>query len=250
MNILIEEYECLDSTNETLYKRGLEGADEGLVILADSQNKGRGRAGRSFYSPSGNLYMSILLRPKKNASDLNLITPMAAVSVYLTVLEEFGISLGIKWVNDLYHKGKKVCGILTSLHLDENNLVDYAVVGIGLNVYSNDIPEELKDIVGFLLDVSEKKVENKKDMKHLALKISECFKNFYESNDHSAMMEIYKNNSILFEKRISYLYGEKSKTADVLDITDEGELVVRFEDGTTECIKDGEIHILEMSDKR
>lgn len=247
MKILIEEYDCLDSTNDTLYKRGLDGAKEGLTILAATQKKGKGRAGRSFYSPRGNLYMSFLLRPFHSPSELGYLTPMVAVAVYNAVLEVFGISLGIKWVNDLYYGGKKVCGILTSLHLDERNLVDFAVVGIGINVYSNELPDELKDIVGFLLDVSEKKAENKIGMRFLAEKVCDHFIKLYEGHDILSMMEVYRDRSIVLGNKIKYLYGYEEREAIALDISNDGELVVRFDDGKIEYLSDGEVHILEMN---
>ncbi|MEG2174498.1 MAG: biotin--[acetyl-CoA-carboxylase] ligase, partial [Oscillospiraceae bacterium] len=141
----------VDSTNHAMRHAALEGASSGAVLLAEEQTDGRGRFSRSFWSPPGGLYMSILLRPQ-NRFDAVLLTTAAAVAVCRAVQSLTKLDLRIKWVNDLYLGKRKVCGILTEAATDmESRNVESAVIGIGLNVKFHDaLPTELVDIAGAL----------------------------------------------------------------------------------------------------
>ena len=117
-----------DSTNRVAKELARQGAKHGTAVLARRQSAGRGRMERSFFSPEGGLVLSVILRPDVPPEDLPLMTPMAATAVWKAVESLTGIRLGIKWVNDLYLEGKKVCGILCE------GAGDAVVVGIGLNL--------------------------------------------------------------------------------------------------------------------
>ncbi|MBO5929451.1 MAG: biotin--[acetyl-CoA-carboxylase] ligase, partial [Clostridia bacterium] len=139
-------YALLDSTNTELCRLAREGAPEGTVIFADEQQKGRGRRGHTFFSPLSGLYMSLLLRPQAEVSPLH-ITTAAAVAVAEAIEQLTGIPAGIKWVNDIYCNGKKVCGILTEgAFFPGSAQLQYAVLGIGINVGLMEFPEELREI--------------------------------------------------------------------------------------------------------
>ena len=128
----------VSSTNTMLREKANEEIPEGYVIIANGQTEGRGRRGRSFYSPvDTGIYLSILLRPKEIATnELTNLTSMAAVAACETIEEVSGQTPGIKWVNDIYIGGRKVSGILTEASISmENVSVEYVVVGIGFNVY-------------------------------------------------------------------------------------------------------------------
>ena len=133
-------YESLPGTNDTLRALAAEGAPHGTLVLAAGQSAGRGRLGRSFVSPAGKgLYMSLLLRPGTLCPDALTVTAAAAVAVCRAVEQLGGPSLGIKWVNDLYLNGRKVCGILTEGTASlETGTFDSIVVGIGLNLTAED----------------------------------------------------------------------------------------------------------------
>ena len=128
-----------DSTNRVAKELARQGAKHGTAVLARRQSAGRGRMGRQFFSPEGGLYLSVILRPDVTPEDLLLMTPMAATAVWKAVESLTGIRLGIKWVNDLYLEGKKVCGILCE------GAGDAVVVGIGLNLCTPEggFPPEL-----------------------------------------------------------------------------------------------------------
>ena len=129
-------HERLDSSNQTAKRLALAGAPHGTLVLAGQQSAGRGRMGRRFESPAGKgIYLSLVLRVPVPASEALGVTVGAAVAVARAVQKLCGIELGIKWVNDLYYQGKKVCGILTEAGTSvESGLLEWLVVGIGLNL--------------------------------------------------------------------------------------------------------------------
>lgn len=151
----IEVYDRLPGTNAALRVRAAQQAPEGLVLIAQAQSAGRGRSGRSFFSPPGGLYMSLLLRPEFSIRQSVYLTAMAAVAAARACETLCGSPIQIKWVNDLWKDGKKVCGILTEASMDvESGLLEYAIVGPGFNLVPppNGWPPELEGIAGSLFD--------------------------------------------------------------------------------------------------
>lgn len=140
-------YETLESSNKTAKLLALEGAPHGTLVLTAHQSAGRGRLGRRFESPAGKgVYFSVLLRPPLTPASAQSATIGAAVAVCRAVKALCGLDLGVKWVNDVYYRGKKVCGILTEAGTDiESGQLDWLVVGIGLNLTASaaDWPPEL-----------------------------------------------------------------------------------------------------------
>lgn len=151
----IEVYDRLPGTNAALRARADATVPEGLVLIAQAQSAGRGRSGRSFFSPPGGLYLSLLLRPELAARQAVFLTVMAAVAAARACEAVCGGTIQIKWVNDLWKDGKKVCGILTEASMDvESGLLEYAIVGLGFNLLPppDGWPAELQGIAGSLLD--------------------------------------------------------------------------------------------------
>ena len=168
LDLDISVFDEVTSTNTLLKEKAAAGAREGTVIIANSQTGGKGRLGRSFYSPRNTgLDISILLRPSDLPPQKALkITTMAAVSAchaIESVLSGDDVPQ-IKWVNDIFYRGKKVVGILTEASVSmENGNLEYAVLGIGFNVYAPEdgFPEELKDIAGAILPERQPDAKNK-----------------------------------------------------------------------------------------
>lgn len=124
----------VDSTNNVLFGLGEEAAEDGTVIIADMQTRGRGRLNRSWYSPEGkNLYASVLFRPDISISESPVFTFVASLAL-MDTFESFGIEAEIKWPNDIVYSGKKIAGVLTEMKPGRNFLVDFIVVGIGANL--------------------------------------------------------------------------------------------------------------------
>ena len=142
----------ITSTNTVLKTLAAEGAPSGLALIAGEQTAGRGRMGRSFYSPAGTgLYLSLMLRPAMRAEEAVRLTACAAVAAAETIEELSGRETRIKWVNDILVDGRKVCGILTEASVDcENGMMNYVIIGLGVNLRDPEggFPEELQSIAG------------------------------------------------------------------------------------------------------
>ena len=164
--VLVEVWKEIASTNQRMKQLAVEKKlPHGSVVVAQLQTEGKGRKGRKFYSPKDSgLYLSVLLYPEKTAQKSLEITAAAAVAVCKAVENCCGVSLGIKWVNDLYLENKKVCGILTEAVTDfETGDIEFVVVGIGLNLYepTGGFPKELKEKAGAILPDGQKVDKNK-----------------------------------------------------------------------------------------
>ena len=167
----VQLFDEIDSTNTECKRRIQElpyGEDifshipEGTVFLSDYQTAGRGRMGKAFLSPKGSgLYFSILTKPKGQNKNPLVLTCHAAVAVKRAVKEVFGMELSIKWVNDLFYKGKKLVGILAEGQLSDSSSLAYCIMGIGINLFfpESGFPEELSGIAGALFDYDEEKKE-------------------------------------------------------------------------------------------
>lgn len=152
----VRVYQEITSTNDVLKKLAIEEqVPEGTTLVSDYQTGGKGRLGRSFFSPKGTgIYLSMLLRPEGSVIDNLILTAQAAVAVYRAVLKATGKQLSIKWVNDLYLSDRKVCGILSEGQASmESGRLEYVIVGIGINLYEpeNGFPEDIRDKAGSIM---------------------------------------------------------------------------------------------------
>lgn len=218
-----------------------KGAGEGTVVVANRQSGGRGRRGKSFFSPdSVGLYFSALFCPQFTACDATFITTAAAVATAKAIEEICGRKCGIKWVNDLYFKEKKVCGILCEAVMSGDKL--YIILGIGINLLppDNGFPEEIKNIAGSIFE----KGENINDAKKLLpQKILDNFYKYYKNFEDRAFIEEYKNYSIMSGKKITVIKENGSFEATALGVDDECRLVIENSNGTREVLSSGEISI-------
>lgn len=238
----VEVYRSVDSTNTVLRGLAAEGAPEGTAVLSGAQTAGRGRFGRSFFSPSDSgVYLSLLLRPDLAADRSVLITTAAAVSVCEAVSAVAGLEPAIKWVNDILVDGKKVCGILTEASFGmETGRLDYAIVGIGINVYAPDggFPPELREIAGSLFPQRRAELRNQ-----LAAEVLNRFSHHYKTLEQPDFIEEYRRRSAVIGRRVTVLSGGKSEPAAAIGIDDECRLLVRYDDGRQQALSSGEISI-------
>ena len=237
----IEIFNELDSTNNYLKKLGSQGEKENQLVIALSQTGGRGRMGRSFYSPNGTgIYFSLLLHPEYAIEKSLFLTVMAAVSVAETVMKYNSNDVRIKWVNDVYIDEKKVCGILTEGAINANKMLDYAVVGIGINVIApeNGFPDDIKDIATAIFPGNTE--ENIKE-KIVADIVNKLF-DMYNGID-TDFVNRYKQYSYLTGKEINIISGDKTRPATVVDITNDCHLLVKNEKGEIEEISSGDVSV-------
>lgn len=228
-----------DSTNRVAKELAVQGAPEGTLVVAKRQSSGKGRLGRSFFSPEGGIYMSMVLRPEIPAEKAVLLTTCAAVAVARAMEQVAGVSAGIKWVNDIFVQGKKVCGILAEagFHADAKT-PEYVVLGIGINVERQSVPEELKEIVGCLEDGRSDGV-SKED---LIATVWMEFGALYRELSTAVYMEEYKKRSILVGKKVTVLSSNGDYQAVVVDIDKEGHLIIERQ-GIREALSSGEISV-------
>ena len=257
-DLTLEVFTSIDSTNNVCKNKASEGTPGGYIAVSANQTAGRGRRGRSFYSPSGTgLYLSILLRPEGLSAKESLrLTTIAAVAVCEAIEAVSGKSTGIKWVNDILMNERKVCGILTEASFDiESGSIDYAVVGIGINVFTPEggFPEEIRSTAGAIFVEREAAGYALSDIRgRLAAAVINRFMTYYlaSEDDPAASWSIpahiseYRRRCVVIGKDINVLMpGNDPRQAHVLDIDDECGLIVRYNDGTQEVLRSGEISI-------
>lgn len=236
-DITIEE--TVTSTNTVLKAMAEQGEKEGKILIAREQTAGKGRLGRSFYSPKNSgLYISFLLRPSFDAKKALYITTAAAAAVSEAIDFVTGAETEIKWVNDIYYKGKKLCGILTEASIDfESGGLHYAIPGIGINVTDTVFPEELKDVAISLN-------ADKTVFARLSAEIIKRFFGYYDNIGELGFLPEYRRRSFLSGKRIIFVGNEGEKTAEVLGIDERVRLVVREDNGNITRLSSGEVNLV------
>jgi BirA family biotin operon repressor/biotin-[acetyl-CoA-carboxylase] ligase len=236
-------YPLVDSTNVRLKEMAENGAPEGTVVLADCQSQGKGCGGRDFFSPPGaGLYMSVLLRAALPPVEAPLITVAAAVAASQAIDEVCAVETKIKWVNDVFLGGKKVCGILTEGLLScDSERMDYVALGIGVNVFRPPagFPDGLRDVAGCLYDREQDWDVRGRLAAEILNKFFACFENLA---DRSFMAEYRRRSNILGRGVVCRECGE-SYTARALDINQDGGLLVRLNDGSSRTLSFGEVTI-------
>lgn len=230
------------STNDILKSRAAQGEKEFTLLVAGEQTKGKGRMGRTFFSPGDTgVYLSLLLKPAIKPADAVLITTAAAVSV-CEALEKCGAPTPkIKWVNDIFVEDKKVCGILTEASFNiENGTLDYAVLGIGVNMYEPEggFPDDINNIAGWVFS------EKRDDLRN---RFVACFINsfisYYENLENKKHCAEYERRCFVVGKNINVISSGSVRPAVALGVDENCGLAVRFENGETAVLNSGEISI-------
>jgi BirA family biotin operon repressor/biotin-[acetyl-CoA-carboxylase] ligase len=235
-------FDSVDSTNLVLRSLANEGAAEGTVVIAAEQTGGRGRKGRSFYSPQGTgVYISLLLKPRIAPDDATLITTTAAVAVSEAVEALSGEPAAIKWVNDVFLRGKKVCGILTEGSFDmESGQFEYAILGAGINVYEPDggFPAEISEIAGSVLVSPAPDAKNRMIAEYL-----NRFLPLYRSLGSAKTNAEYRRRSFVLGRQVNVITEGGATTARAIDIDERCRLLVEYENGQRETLSTGEISV-------
>jgi BirA family biotin operon repressor/biotin-[acetyl-CoA-carboxylase] ligase len=247
VNFELEVRQSVTSTNTIAKEMAAQGAKEGTVIIAREQTQGRGRMGRSFYSPvASGIYFSTILRPKLNLEDSLLITTATAVAVTKAIEAVAQVKAEIKWVNDIFVAGKKVCGILTEASLNfESGGLEYAVVGIGINIETKDFPEDIRPVAGSLFS------DKPGDKPITSMLVAEILNNLsicMNSLTDKKYLEEYRMRSFLLGKPILVLKGKDTLPAIAIDIDEKARLIVEYEDHTREALISGEVSIRPYTD--
>ena len=231
------------STNTLVREKANQGRPEGCIIIACEQTDGRGRYGRQFFSPvDSGVYLSLLLRPTAySPQQATCLTAAAAAAMCQAIEAVTGQQPGIKWVNDIFLHGKKVCGILTEAAVGlETGALNYMVLGAGVNLYPpvKGFPEEIQPIAGSVLERSCPEAKNR-----LVGEFLNRFWDFYSHPECRAYLEDYRARSLAIGRNVTVLSAGKAVSAYAYGIDDDFRLLVRYENGDTEALSYGEIRI-------
>ncbi|MDQ0359738.1 biotin--[acetyl-CoA-carboxylase] ligase [Breznakia pachnodae] len=236
----IEIMESVSSTNDYLKTLAFD-KQEGYVCVADYQEKGKGRNGRSFYSPKQKgIYMSFLLKPTLSVYESLKITACVSVALWEAIKKNYQIDSKIKWVNDIFIEEKKIGGILCEASLEMNTAsMDYMVVGIGVNVHKQIFAKDLASVAGSIEEFSDKIISRNQIIKD----ILNGFYKYYNEIDKNTFLPAYKEHSSVLHKDIMVYERNNSYPAKVLDIDTNASLIIEKEDGSTSTINSGEVSI-------
>ncbi len=230
------------STNDDMKKRALEGENEITLLIADSQTEGKGRKGRSFFSPkTTGIYMSFLLRPRYTPEDCTLLTTMAAAATAEAIEKVTGTKADIKWVNDIFIKGRKVAGILTEGAFSPAfKKMEWAVIGIGINLARPDggFPKDIENIAGTLMPDGDEEIRCR-----LIAGIINAVTEYYGCLDKKAFLEAYRQRLFFLGEEVTVMDSVEPYKATALDIDDMCRLIVLDKNGEKIILSSGEISI-------
>ena len=254
-DIEISTKKTVDSTNIILKSKAANGYQKDCILIAEEQTAGKGRRGRSFFSPAHTgIYLSFLLHPKTSVIEASMLTTLAVTAEALAIEAVSKNQTKIKWVNDLWMREKKVSGILTEAGTSiEDGSLEYAVVGIGINLYEPDdgFPDEIKDVAGsvFTDNIARENLRN-----NVASELIINFLKFYYAKTETgkisrSFLNDYKERCFVIGKEVSFLTPDHEviegnhASATVLGINENCHLHVKYDDGTEDILSNGEISL-------
>ena len=230
MEYIKYHFEEIESTND-FAKEKAKSETNNFLVTADYQTKGRGRKGRQFVSnKNSGLYLSVAVKLDIVPEKITNVTTYTAVCTARAIEKFTCLKAEIKWVNDIYVNGKKLCGILTE-GVFKNGQIDFIIIGIGINILKQNFPDEIKNIATSIEDECGLKLKTEDLINAILNELGD-----YKMDNY---MEEYKNRSFIIGKEVTVLAPDKSYPAVAIDIDDDGHLVV-------DC--DGEIKVLSSGD--
>ncbi|KXG43616.1 biotin--[acetyl-CoA-carboxylase] ligase [Tepidibacillus decaturensis] len=235
-------FKSIDSTQTKAHELARQGAKHGTIVIANEQTNGKGRLGRSWFSNEGKgIWMSILLRPSFSYNEAPQITLFASIILTNALRSLYGIDIRIKWPNDLYFEKKKIAGILTEMH-GEQDQIHYLIIGIGINTHKTKYPLELKQKAGSLeefINQNPKRIEILCKFLEQFEKNYELFhqKGFAPFFDEYNQLLLKKGTPIVVTQSTSFIYGQ------IYGVDENGYLIVKKENGEMIKVVSGDITI-------
>lgn len=232
------------STQEDARLLAEQGAPEGTVVLAEEQTGGRGRMGKTFFSPFGKgIWMSLILRPKQPVHLAQQLTLLAGVAIRRAILKTTGIEAGIKWPNDLLVDGKKVCGILLE-SATEDDVVRYCIAGFGIsvNLKAEDYPDELKP-VATSLKMALGSCVNRNDLIVSILHEMESLYRLYNQEGFQPIASLWESSSITMNRSVSVHSSRGMLSGTAAGLHPSGALLVKTDEGELVPIFSGDIRV-------
>ena len=241
--------DSIPSTNEAVKALARDGAPEGILMIANAQTRGYGRLDRAFFSPPDTgLYMSLLLRPTFSPEKAHLLTHATALAVLRAVKEVSGTGAAIKWVNDIFVDGKKAAGILVESALTQSGTLAYAVVGVGINLFTpkEGFPPYLSHVTSVFQNERRAEFSSLRDA--LVNAFLTHFAALYNDFPSTDFLTEYKENMLLLNRGVlvydALTDREKSGVgtpARAVDVNGDGALIVEFKDVRREALSAGEV---------
>lgn len=231
------------STNIDAKKLAEEGAVHGTLVVADMQNAGRGRRGRSWQAPAGNnIYMSIALKPEFPPDRASALTLVMALSVAEAMQAVCDGEYRIKWPNDIVLNGKKLCGILTEMSA-ETDYIHYVVIGVGINVNQTEFPQELQETATSVFKETGKVISRAGLIERILMEFEKNYDHYLETLNLAGLMERYNALLINRGREVKVLDPKGEYTGIAEGITESGELRVKKSDGEVVLVYAGEVSV-------
>lgn len=239
----ILHYDTVDSTNEEAKRLAEGGEQRELLVTARRQEKGKGRRGRVWESaPGDTITMSLLLHPEIAPEHASSVTLVMGLAVAAVCRKQFGVDAKIKWPNDVVVNGRKLCGILTEMSV-ENNAVRYLIIGVGINANGTKFPEELSGTAVSLEQLTGQSVNQTELIEACLEQFDRYYELFLQTEDVSLLMESYNHLLVGKDGAVRVLEPGQEYQGISRGINEKGELLVEKEDGTTEAVYAGEISV-------
>ncbi|HVP77641.1 MAG TPA: biotin--[acetyl-CoA-carboxylase] ligase [Thermodesulfobacteriota bacterium] len=238
----IHHFDTLDSTNSKAYQLALGGAEEGEVVIAESQEKGKGRLGRPWVSPPFlNLYLSVILRPRIPPHQASLITLMAAVATADAIQKATGLRPLIKWPNDILLRNRKVAGLLNEIH-SEIDRVHFVILGVGvnLNAEENTFSEEIRAIATSLKMETGRTILRKAFLRSLLQTLEEWYSIFLEEGS-GVLLQAWRNWAQIEGRRVKVTSFGETLTGTAIDVDSDGALIMETEEGRRTRVVAGDV---------
>jgi len=241
----IQYFRHTDSTNNRAKLFASEGAPEGTLVVAEEQTRGRGRRGRTWFSPPGEgIYASIILRPSISPNEAPKLTLMASVAAAETLLSMTSLAINIKWPNDIIINGRKIAGILTEIST-EMERIDYVVIGVGINVNTprKSLPPDIEDTATSVL-METGNLFPRISLLRAYLEWLEIYYTTFMTRGFEPVMKRWKHLAGIIGRQISVDLIDRVRTGEVIDVDKDGFLILREHDGTLERIISGDVTLI------
>ena len=242
----IHYFQTLDSTNSKAYQLALNGAEEGEVVITESQEKGRGRLERQWFSPPFlNLYLSVILRPKIPPHQASLITLMAAVAAADAIQKFSGFLPLIKWPNDILLRDRKVAGLLNEIH-SETDRIHFVILGIGVNLNMGEkmFPKEIRPMATSLMIETRQTISRKAFLQSLLLQLEKWYAIFLKQGS-TVILKAWRDRAQIKGRRVKVISFGEILVGMAVDVDSDGALILETEDGRRKRVVAGDIEYKE-----
>ena len=236
-------FDTIDSTNTKAQELAEKGYPSGTLVVADKQDSGKGRRGRSWVSPSGTgIFMTLMIKPDINPNNASMLTLVAALAVAKAITSVTGEEALIKWPNDIVVNGKKVCGILTEMNA-QFDYINNIVVGIGINVHNESFPEEISQMASSLMiEAGGKRFHRAQIIAETMSYFEQYYDTFLKTQDLSALVREYDELLVNRNKSVRVLDPKEPFDGKAMGITPKGELIVETWE-SRKLVSSGEVSV-------